>query len=50
MIVPFILTVLQPLCPALFLREMLRWLIGSAGSWLIDEDYTGWLKERSDKQ
>lgn len=49
MIVPFMLTVLQPLCPALFLRELLRWLIGSVGAWLIDEDYAGWLKQSRDK-
>jgi len=49
MIVPFILTVLQPLCPALFLRETVRWLIGSVGAWLSDEDYAGWLKQSGDK-
>jgi hypothetical protein len=49
MIVPFILIVLQPLCPALFLRETLRWFIGSVGDWLIDEDYAGWLKQSGDE-
>src|SRR5574339_1201856 len=49
MIVPFILTVLQPLCPALFLRETVRWLIGSLGAWLVDEDYAGWLKHSRDR-
>jgi hypothetical protein len=45
MFAPLILSVLLPLNPALFLRELVQWFIGVLARTLQDQGFRDWLKE-----
>ena len=45
MLTPLILTVLMPLNPALYLRELVSWFIGCLARTLADEETRAWIEQ-----